>query len=156
VASALRPVLRTVKNAQNDKLFVFVNDAEFPLDKGANFARRAWQNPGNISLQLLFLRSGQTAGTAACIELFKPSDSALFIKLAPASDRIVIQIKSLGYPLAAPAIIQKQDGVRPARKPGASEISSFLSAALRKLRRITPHTEIPFAELCKQFPSGSR
>jgi hypothetical protein len=49
--------------------------------------------------------------------LLKPPDPAFAVQPVPASHRIVIEIESLGYPLAVPAVIQKQHGIRPARDP---------------------------------------
>ncbi len=73
----------------------FVNHAEFPLDKGSNFARAARQGLGNMSLQRFLLLRGKMARTASSIELFQARDPALAIELAPASDRIVIKIENL-------------------------------------------------------------
>jgi hypothetical protein len=37
--------------------------------------------------------------------LLKASNAAFVIKLAPASDRVVIEIENLGHPLAAEAVV---------------------------------------------------
>jgi hypothetical protein len=75
------------------------------------------QGPGDVGFQRFLLLCGKTARTAPAIELFQARNPALVIELAPASDRIVVEIQNFGHPLAAQAIIQKQDGVRPACDP---------------------------------------
>ncbi len=92
-------------------------NAPIPVFTGTSFAHAARQSLGNVSLQPLFLCRCETARTAPGIELFEPSNPALVIELAPASDRIVIEIENLGHLRAAQAVIQKQDGIRPACDP---------------------------------------
>ena len=95
----------------------FVNHAELPLDKRSDLARAARQGPGDVGLQRFLLLRGKTARTAPSIELFQGRDPAVVVEFAPASDRIVVEIQNFSRPLAAEAVIKKQDGVRPARYP---------------------------------------
>ncbi len=102
---------------RNQSRSALVDDAKLTLDKGAGVTRCPGQSLGGVSLQRLLLHQRQTARTASSIELFKAGKAAFVIKLPPASDRVVIEIENLGHPLAAQAVIQKQDGVRTAGKP---------------------------------------
>jgi hypothetical protein len=74
----------------------FVDETEFLLDKGADSARRAWQGRTNPRFQIVFLLGAQIAGASANIEAGQAFDPALFEKLAPAADRVVVKEQRMG------------------------------------------------------------
>lgn len=57
----------------------------------------------------------QFASAAFIAELGQPCQAFLLIKLVPITDRVVVHKKSFGNPLATPALVQKQQRVRPPR-----------------------------------------
>jgi hypothetical protein len=94
----------------------FVDDAEHLFDEHAHLPRRTRQGLRDVNHQFLFLRLGKKAGAASGFEAPQPFDASLIVGLAPASDRIVVEIKRLGGPLATPAVVKKQHGVGSSRQ----------------------------------------
>jgi hypothetical protein len=62
-----------------------------------------------------FLLVGEVAAAAFVAEAFQPLDAASLIGPMPVANRIVIQQQSLRDTLAAPALVEKDDGVRSTR-----------------------------------------
>ena len=72
--------------------------------------------PDNVNEKFLLLRLGKKAGAASGFEAPQPFDASLIVGLAPASDRVVVEIKRLSGPLATPAVVKKQHGVGSSRQ----------------------------------------
>lgn len=94
-----------------------IGEAECLLDKGPDLARRARQRRANPSLQIDFLPGAQKTRAPAHIEAGNALDPALFEKLAPAADRVVVEQERMGDLLTAPPIVQKHQGIRTPRHP---------------------------------------
>ena len=114
-----------------------VDDAEFPRDIGSDQVRRARQSLGDPGLQLRFLLRRQVARAAAAFEAPQTLHAVRLIGLAPASDRVVVEIQRLGDLLAAPAVVEQQQGVGPSRQallamPVAQQRQQFGALAWRK------------------------
>jgi hypothetical protein len=93
----------------------FINEPKFLLDPGAGLACRTRQRRAYPRFQIVFLLDGQIAGAPAHIEAGQALDPALFEKLAPAADRVVVEQKRMGDFLAVPPVVQKHQGIRAAR-----------------------------------------
>src|SRR3974390_2290324 len=110
-----------------------IDDAELPLDIGADLARRARQGRPPPSDKGLFLRLGEMARAAADLEALKPLEPLLVVNLAPASDCIVVEIKRPGAPSRAP-LVQKEAASLPPAAPRADHC--VRSAAGRAAPRV--------------------
>jgi hypothetical protein len=98
--------------------------------------------------QCAFLLAAEAAAAALVAEALQPFDAAPLVGPIPIANRVVIQQQSRRHALAAPALIEKDDGARPAghamlrksipSKPGQGSpvISREKSAANHLLRRI--------------------
>src|SRR5450631_658939 len=93
----------------------FVDEAEFLGDKGPDLARGARQSGGDPGLQRLGLLGAHLARTAAHVEAGQAFDAALFEKIVPAADHVVVEQKNIRHFLAAQTSIQKHQSVRPTR-----------------------------------------
>src|SRR5208282_6840149 len=93
-----------------------VDDAELLRDIGPDRLRRARQSLADPGLQPRFLLRRQIARAAAAFEAPQALQSVRDISFAPASDRVVVEIQRLGNLLAAPALVEQQQGVGPSRQ----------------------------------------
>jgi hypothetical protein len=64
-----------------------------------------------------FLLVSEMAAAALVAERLQPFNAALPISASPSANRVVVQKQSRCDTFAAPALVEKDDGVRPARNP---------------------------------------
>ena len=133
----------------------FIDEVEFLLDPGADLACRTRQCCAYPRLQIVFnaWRSDSWRSRPHRSQAFDP---ALFEKLAPAADRVVVEQKRLGGLLTAPPFVQKHQGVRTPRHPSrrgpvARQRDQRLAIFFAEETRLNRATESARSENARNF-----
>src|SRR6202044_3349570 len=101
--------------------------AEGPFQEGRDLSDAAGTVGVDPIAQRAFLLAAEAAAAAFVAEVLQFSNATSLEGAMPAADRIVVQQQSRRDTLAAPALVEKDDGIRPAGH-----------AMLRKIRRRRP------------------
>ena len=141
---------------QGDQAGTAIALAEGPFQEGRDLSDAAGTVGVDPIAQRAFLLAAEAAAAAFVAEVLQFSNATSLEGAMPAADRIVVQQQSRRDTLAAPALVEKDDGVRPAghamlrksipRKPGQG------SSVLSRQKTTTNHTP---AESCSPAASTS-
>src|SRR6202167_5171068 len=129
---------------QGDQPGTAVALPEGPFQKGPNLSDAAGTMGVDPIAQRAFLLVAEAAAAAFVAEALQFGNAASLKGAMPVADRVVVQQQSRRDTLAAPALVEKDDGVRPAgdamlrksipRKPGQG------SSVLSRQKTATNHT----------------
>ena len=138
------PVVEAQTMQQGDQAGTAIALAEAPFQEGRDLSDAAGTVGVDPIAQRAFLLAAEAAAAAFVAEALQFSNATSLEGAMPVADRIVVQQQSRRDTLAAPALVEKDDGVRPAghamlrksipRKPGQGP------SVLSRQKTATNHT----------------